>query len=291
MGFELTSLTKFFTKTIPLAPKPIKLNFKKISSPHYAPKLLFPPLVIIHGLMGSSRTFSHVAHSKRIRMNRDCYLIDMRNHGNSEHTVDLTYNLMKTDVIGFLNEHSIKECDILGFSMGGKIGMTTALDPAFDAKTRIRKLIVVDVAPVKQEYYDGTSEIMNILLQLDLTQMKNRNQVEKHFENEIPSQKMRRFLMTNLEVDGSKLYWKCNLDGIANHFRDILDFEKQSTHFDNPTLFIRGENSHAVNSKNIPIIRSYFPNCTIETIKGCGHWIHMDQPEEFIEHVSDFINK
>lgn len=290
MGIELR-WPQFFKKPILTEQKPLNLYYKKISTPHYAPKLLYPPLLILHGLMGSSRTFSHVAHSKKIRMNRDCYLVDMRNHGNSPHSSEMNYELMKNDVKGFLNQQNIQCCDIMGFSMGGKIAMTLSLDESFEASKRIRRMVIVDVAPVKQEYFDGTSEIMNILISLDLNQMHSKTQIETHLEKEIPSAKMRRFIMTNIESDNGKFFWKCNLDAIGEHFRDILDFQSKKTHFDNPTLFIRGENSNAINSKNLATIRKYYPNYDLYTIKDASHWIHMENPTEFIDQFSDFINK
>jgi pimeloyl-ACP methyl ester carboxylesterase len=36
-------------------------------------------------------------------------------------------------------------------------------------------------------------------------------------------------------------------------------------------------------------MRELFPQSEITTIAGAGHWIHADQPEEFLNLVLDFL--
>jgi pimeloyl-ACP methyl ester carboxylesterase len=56
-----------------------------------------------------------------------------------------------------------------------------------------------------------------------------------------------------------------------------------------PTLFIRGGKSNYINAEDEPLMRELFPQSEITTIAGAGHWIHADQPEEFLNLVLDFL--
>ena len=39
------------------------------------------------------------------------------------------------------------------------------------------------------------------------------------------------------------------------------------------------------------LIKEHFPNSVVLTIKGVGHWLHAEKPDEFYEAVIEFINK
>ena len=53
--------------------------------------------------------------------------MDVRNHGQSEHSDQMDYDLMKDDIIRLMDELWLDSTILVGHSMGGKIAMTTAL--------------------------------------------------------------------------------------------------------------------------------------------------------------------
>jgi pimeloyl-ACP methyl ester carboxylesterase len=54
-------------------------------------------------------------------------------------------------------------------------------------------------------------------------------------------------------------------------------------------LFIRGGKSDYINPEDEPLMRELFPHSEIQTIAGAGHWVHADQPEEFMKRVLKFL--
>jgi pimeloyl-ACP methyl ester carboxylesterase len=54
-------------------------------------------------------------------------------------------------------------------------------------------------------------------------------------------------------------------------------------------LFIRGGKSRYILPSDEPHIRELFPAAQIQSIAGASHWIHADQPEEFVRLVLDFL--
>ncbi len=60
----------------------MKLNFKKTG--------LGKPLLILHGLFGSSDNWGTLG--KKFAENNTVYLIDLRNHGRSAHSKEMSYD-------------------------------------------------------------------------------------------------------------------------------------------------------------------------------------------------------
>src|SRR5690242_20073951 len=103
--------------------------------------------------------------------------------------------------------------------------------------------------------------------------MKSKRDVDVFLSKEIPSERMRKFLMTNLVEKDSKLKWRMNLDSISNNYATIMNFEETNSVFRNKTLFIRGDKSQICDEKYDPKIKMKFPNSEIVTIPNVGHWI------------------
>src|SRR5258708_38317019 len=99
------------------------------------------PLIILHGLFGSSDNWYSLA--KIFAGHFTIFLVDQRNHGQSPHSDDFDYKLLTKDLEEFIEEHSIQQPVILGHSMGGKAAMNFAVRHP----DRLSKLIVVDIVP------------------------------------------------------------------------------------------------------------------------------------------------
>ncbi|MGB5975866.1 MAG: alpha/beta fold hydrolase, partial [Cyclobacteriaceae bacterium] len=99
------------------------------------------PLVILHGLFGSSDNWVTVG--RELAKTYKVYLVDMRNHGDSPHSETHSYDSMGEDVLAFLDEHNLERPLVIGHSMGGKAAMNFAVKHP----DRFEKLVIVDIAP------------------------------------------------------------------------------------------------------------------------------------------------
>jgi esterase len=54
------------------------------------------------------------------------------------------------------------------------------------------------------------------------------------------------------------------------------------------TLFIRGELSNYILDEDWDAIEAVFPDSSLVTIQEAGHWVHAEQPDEFIDTVLGF---
>jgi len=101
-----------------------------------------PPLLVLHGLFGSSSNWRGVA--RQLAETHTVYSVDLRNHGASPWADSMAYPEMADDVLQLMDRLGLKQAAVLGHSMGGKTGMALALRHP----QRVRRLFVVDIAPV-----------------------------------------------------------------------------------------------------------------------------------------------
>lgn len=240
------------------------------------------PLVLLHGLFGQADNWFAVA--PKLAETFHVFVPDLRNHGHSPHHPEMDYPLMAADVAKFFAAQKIENARVIGHSMGGKVAMQFALD--FPA--RVKKLVVVDMAP--RAYRRIHDPIFAALLALELPQFQTRQQIEDALAPAIPSLNLRRFLLKNLGRDEhGKFYWKMNVRGVAENYARLGEVLKAGGSYAGPTLFIRGGKSDYVNAADELEIRRLFPAAQIQTIPAAGHWVHADAPEEFLRLALDFL--
>ncbi len=256
------------------------------------------PLVILHGLYGSSDNWMTVA--RQLGQHYHVYLPDLRNHGRSPHDPRHDYPSMVADLEEFIRDRGLEQFVLMGHSMGGK----TAMYYALQHPRRLHALIPVDISPRTYRLHSdsGTSfslhkQMMEAMLQLDLPAMRTRNEVMEALSKAIPSERVRQFLLKNLTRDEQNRFrWKINLPVLYDSLPRILlgpdsDPLLKEKHFDAaPVLFLRGGNSNYITDEDIPLIRKFFPQAEIRTIPGAGHWLHAEQPERLINEVVGFLS-
>ena len=234
------------------------------------------PVVVLHGLFGSSDNFGTIG--RTLSADFDVVLMDQRDHGRSPHTDRITYPLMAEDVHAAIKKIGLKDILLVGHSMGGKTAMTFAQR----YPELIGKLVVIDIGP--REYPIGEhASIIQALAESDLPNKVSRKEVEAHLAASIPEPGVVQFLLKSLYwEEPGKLAWRFNVPGIQ---RDILEITGAigPERVDVPTLFIRGGKSGYITREDIPQIKEQFPNSRIETISFAGHWVHAQAPDEVID--------
>lgn len=174
--------------------------------------------------------------------------IDARNHGDSPHTEQHSYEKMALDTKKFLEERNIEKAAVLGHSMGGRSMMLFALlYPQL-----VERLIVVDISPVSPI---GTSRtdiplflkaMKSIELANNLTIHQGRKVADERLSEIIDEKSLRDFLITNLaKSETGDFRWRINLDTLERCFEEgVANFpDVAGRTFDGPTLFIGGSRS------------------------------------------------
>lgn len=242
-----------------------------------------PPLVIVHGLLGSSRNWQTVARDLTTRY--DVYLIDLRNHGGSPWTDGMDYPDMAADIAGWLDERGFDRVHLVGHSMGGKTAMRFALDHP----ERLRSLTIVDIAPRDYEYHHRSE--FAAMLALDLSTITDRREADTALSAGVPEWAMRQFLLTNLgrRADGS-FGWEINLPVLAARLPSISSNPMGPGEvYAGRTAFVVGGKSTFVRPEDRDEIIRRFPGARILDMPESGHNPHIDDKNGFVRTLLEIL--
>lgn len=240
-----------------------------------------PPLVMLHGLMGSAQNWGGMA--KRLGLRRRVIAMDARNHGASGHAPGMDYAALADDVAETLAARGVARAAVLGHSMGGKIAMMLALTrPGL-----VERLVVADMSPVR---YAAPSRAYVVAMRgMALTPGMTRRDAMAALLPAVPEEGIRAFLVQNLVFGEGPPRWRVALDWIAEGMDAIEDFAPPAgARYPGHTLFIRGSRSDYVLPEYLPAIAGYFPAATHAVVEA-GHWVHADNPAAFLAALEPFL--
>ena len=113
------------------------------------------------------------------------YILDARNHGDSPHAKEMSYEYMAKDILQLWKDNGIGRSILLGHSMGGKTAMVTSLlHPEL-----VEQLIIVDIAPTPYPRGSGTDDmeqLVNTLSNLPLASIRSRGDADKLLKVDVP---------------------------------------------------------------------------------------------------------
>jgi pimeloyl-ACP methyl ester carboxylesterase len=252
-------------------------------------------LVILHGLYGASDNWMSIG--RELAKNFNVQLPDQRNHGHSPHHSDHSYEALAADVLEYLDDKNIDKAHIIGHSMGGK----TAMNFAFRYPDRVKKLVIIDIAPKSYASFSNFamitndhSKILKALSNCDLSRFKNREEIDQQLQSEIKDAQLRHFLLKNVKRnhDGS-FHWRINLNAITHQLETIMDgisdVPANLLPSAIPAIFVRGALSGYIQEDDDFYIRKFFPRAEIVTIDNAGHWVHAQQPDLLLKTILYFL--
>ena len=247
----------------------------------YRPSGQGDPLIILHGLFGSSDNWYSLA--KVFAERFQVFLVDQRNHGQSPHSSEFDYKLLTEDILEFIREHGIKKPVIMGHSMGGKAAMNFAVR----YPEQLSNLIVVDIVP--KAYPVHHDAILDGLKAIPLDSLASRNDADKILSDYVPEPDVRQFLLKNLtRKSGGGFEWKINLEAIDRNIEAMGEGMKYSGKYDGHSLFIKGKKSKYYAEGDEMLIQNIFPKAEFATL-DTGHWVQAEKPDEFASLVFNYL--
>lgn len=246
-------------------------------------------LVLLHGFTGSASGWG--AHldafaSSGIR----AIALDMLGHGASDAPTNphrYTIDHCRDDILAALSELGVKpdEAILLGYSMGGRIALYTALSGFF------RAVILESASPglateTEREQRRASDEALATTLERD-----GIAAFVEHWES-LPLFASQRALPEAVRMTLHKQRLRNRADGLANSLRGV-GTGAQPPLYDRlpeltiPVLLLAGE----LDAKYGAIARSMalrLPRAELRIIAGAGHTVHLERPEQFDKAVLDF---
>lgn len=288
-------------------PAPLASTFVAALRPRHAKPS--HPLAILHGILASSQTYSSLIRREDFAPTSPRLSIDLPGHGRSPWISDgcISYPSMASAVVRTLSASCSQPTDIVGHSMGGKVGMAMALL----YPSAVRRLVVIDIAPIDYSSPPrrGTTEnaaAINVP-ETALSAMENlnregleagafpkRSDVDSGLlRHGVVDASVRQFVSTNLVATKIGCWrWRCDVNGLLKALPVVAGFDlgkMSNSTFEGEVLFVAGGRSNYVQDQDLEVILSKFPNARIKTLDACGHWLQAEDPTGFCEIATPFL--
>ena len=236
------------------------------------------PLVLIHGFLGSSKTWV-----PQINFFKDCFRVitpDIPGFGKSNKVKSHDSILsMASTLLDCIEKKKIKNFYLLGHSMGGMI----AQEMAKKAGNKILKLVCYSTGSIGE--MPGRFETVE----------KSRNNLKKKGLNTIVKKIAKTWFVKG---SGAKYFGICVESGNECSFKAadnaLKAFQKWNgtkslKKIKNKTLIIWGDKDKSYNFNQVKILKSNIIGSKVQIFKGCAHNIHLEQPKQFNRKVKNFL--
>jgi pimeloyl-ACP methyl ester carboxylesterase len=246
------------------------------------------PIVLIHGTAASLHTYD--AWTSTLKATNRVIRMDLPAYGLTGPFPDRNYSIQHyTEFIkAFLDELKVKQCILVGNSLGGEI----AWNYTIKQPDMVQKLILIDAAG-----YPTTSKSVPIAFKIGRTP----------FLNKILTYVTPRFIVKasveNIYFDKSKItssvidrYYELALrEGNRQAFIDRFTTTKDTTAYrkiktiQQPTLVLWGAKDLLIPLENATKFHNDLPNNSLSIIEKTGHTPMEESPHESLNAVLDFI--
>lgn len=218
--------------------------------------------------------------------------VDLPGHGQSSHSTVLENYRMEAvsdNLLGIMDDLDHHTFDLLGYSMGGRLALYTAVR----FPKRIKRLVLESASPGLKTAEERQDRIRTDNMLADRIE---RDGIESfvNFWESISLWESQAQLSASSKNHLRQLRLTNNEAGLALSLRGMGTGQQPSQwtylpQLSLPTLLLTGE--FDTKFKNIAAeMQTLIPNATHQIIAGAGHTIHLEQPEAWFNTVSTFLS-
>lgn len=239
-------------------------------------------VVFLHGFTGSTKTWQHVI--ERMPENIRIFAIDLIGHGLTASPKNVSSYTMEAQVDlleAFFEQRKLTNFHLVGYSMGGR----TALAYAIAHPERIDRLFLESASPGLENELDREKrKASDNYLAERLLNEGIREFIDYWQQIPLFTTQSRLSEQVKAEIRAERLAQ--NELGLANSLRGMGTGAQRSywdslTAFARPVILLTGELDQKFYRK-AEQMKEQFQNCSHIVINGCGHAIHVENPEVFV---------
>ena len=247
------------------------------------------PLLMIHGLGSSGMDWEF--QYEGLGDKYELILPDLRGFGRSKQAYfdmrprSASMSQFADDMTDLMLHLDIKQCPVLGYSMGGAVALQMAIDGLSESKTETfipASLIIVNsLATFK---IDSLKKMYLVGLRKLLTQIFSMEKLAKILGNKLfPNNPELASEMAARNGKNKKPPYKASLNALLNWQAGprLVDIEQK-------TLFISADNDYSPPSEKEKSAIT-MKNANVQVIENSMHGTPMDQPVTFNQAVLDFL--
>lgn len=232
-----------------------------------------PTVIFIHGAGQSSHCWKYQFRLSEVLDHYNFIFIDLPGHGESEGTGFKSIKEYSDFLYSFRNELNIREYVLVGHSMGGRITQVSLVDHPQSAIGAV----LVGTGPRIRVTRHAIELARNSFE--DFADMA----AENSFSNTAPLE---------LKNEFKDLLLKSNPDTVANDLAACNEFDTTDIllKIKVPAYIITGDEEKLAPIKNSVRLKNLIDNSRMEIIKGAGHFVMLEKPDEFNKMLTNFLN-
>ena len=253
---------------------------------HYLEKGTGEPLILIHSMGQSLFTWHRVIDSLSAQYR--VFAVDLPGHGYSDKPVDeAAYSIgaVADVLVAFMDEMSLEKIDVVAFSMGSMI----ALNMAARFSDRIGKLVLICPGGLT-----ATMPRQIRFLENPLTGWLSAASISPKSIASLLTDAF--FDRTLISPEMVREYYKPYTDKAAGAaLRSALRaFDEEDVmptlrDIENDVLIVWGVDDRWREVSSAEVFHIALPNAQFALIRNCGHILHEEKPERFLEYALDFL--
>jgi len=133
-------------------------------------------------------------------------------------------------------------------------------------------------------------EVFKGLFAVDVENCPSRKEAEERLSAFVSDQGTLQFLLKNLYwKEPGKLAWRFNLSVLHNERAHLMTALPEDR-IEATTLFLTGGKSRYVLPEDKGAIQRLVPHATFEVMPEVGHWLHAEDPAQFIERTMAYLH-
>jgi esterase len=169
---------------------------------------------------------------------------------------------------------------------------------------RVEGLVVLDIAPVTytvdEPHWQAVTKIIQTMADkhpapstsdADRVFLSKR-EMDAHLRSKgVGDPNVRAFCLTNYQ-EGSG--WKIPVDTLHSQLPTLAGFDDFATlaqQWRGDAFFVHGGQSKFVRSSHLSTIADFFPRHMLTTIRGAGHWVHAEAPEDVTALLQQYLER
>ncbi|MCH8027313.1 MAG: 2-succinyl-6-hydroxy-2,4-cyclohexadiene-1-carboxylate synthase [candidate division Zixibacteria bacterium] len=246
-----------------------------------------PAILMLHGFLGSSKDWSEVAETLKEKF--FCILPDLPGHGRTMLLADSEYTMQSAaeSLLAVLNREEIKQCALVGYSMGSRLALYMALaHPEY-----FSKLILESASPGFKTEKEREARVESDVIVI--------NRLKTQTMHEFITNWYSQALFSSIRQDSSN-FEKLLKDRSENNAEALSKSLKfmgtgvQPVLWDilpdliPPTLLIVGANDNKFKSVALEMAERSAA-IRVVTIQSAGHNAHFERPQEYIIELQKFL--
>ncbi|TDE03588.1 alpha/beta fold hydrolase [Flavobacterium hiemivividum] len=242
------------------------------------------PVIFLHGFPFNKSTWKSQLES--LQSSRRVIAFDLRGFGKShDEKTALSIDLFTSDLIEFMDKLAIEKAIICGLSMGGYIALNAIhkYPERFEALILCDTQCIADTAEGKEKRYKAIDEIENG----GLTEFYEGFIKKLFHKDSISSKKEIVANLSTVVFSNSQSSITRGLIAMAERSETCSTLGQISI----PTLIICGREDELTPLEQSEFMNGKIKNSKLKVIDNAGHVSNLEQPAEFNNYLSNFLNE